>query len=279
MEIPGFISGGLTKVMNFDLVPKNVLIRETKNVSKPPVAHLVPAAFDIEIKIRKVIGTFLIGQLDPQSGIKLSNDLIIPIILEGHNILHFLPLTGPQSLCHFWISNSFTSFPVDVPLMQNRLMFLGKNHRVVKIHMLKGPEPITIDPSITNTQCRVLESDVLEKSGPSAGSKISDRLIGRSTSHCPVEYQPSDNRSVGRGEVNLIILATIIITCWLPSLWICRGSRPTGRIPGRPTASTMRPRGLTTLHYVLRSSPALGSGTRGSFFLNLLIIVGVGFNN
>jgi hypothetical protein len=49
MEIPGFISGGLTKVMNFNLVPRNVFIRESKNVSKPPVAHLVPAAFDIEI--------------------------------------------------------------------------------------------------------------------------------------------------------------------------------------------------------------------------------------
>jgi hypothetical protein len=185
--------------------------------------------------------TFLIGQLDLKSGIKLSNYLIIPIILEGHNILHFLPLTGPQSLCHLWIANSFTSFPVDVPLMQNRLMFLGKNHRVVKIHMLKGPKPITIDPSITNTQCRVLESDVLEKSGPSAGSKISDRLIGRSTSLRPMENQPSDSGSVGRGEVNLIILATIIITCWLPCLWICRGWGPTGGIQGRPTVSSMRP--------------------------------------
>jgi hypothetical protein len=203
MKIPGFILGGLPKIMNFDLVPKNVFIRESKNVSEPPVAHLVPATFDIEIKIRKVVGTFLIGQLDPKSGIKLSNDLIIPIILEGHNILHFLPLTGPQSLCHLRISNSFTSFPVDVPLMQNRLMFLGKNHRVVKIHMLKGPEPITIDPSITNTQCRVLESDVLEKSGPSAGSKISDRLIRRLTSLRPVENQPSDSGSIGRGEVNV----------------------------------------------------------------------------
>jgi hypothetical protein len=122
-------------------------------------------------------------------------------------------------------------------------MLLGKNHRVIKINMPKGPEPITIDPSITNTQCRVMESDVLEKSWPSTGSKICDGLIRRSTSLRPVEYQPSDNGSVGRGEVNLIILATIIITCWLPCLWICRGSRPTRRIPGRPTTSSMRPRG------------------------------------
>jgi hypothetical protein len=163
--------------------------------------------------------------------------------------------------------------------MQNRLMLLGKNHRVIKINMLKGPEPITIDPSITNTQCRVLKSDVLEKSRPSAGSKICDGLIRRSTSHHPVEYQPSDNRSVGRGEVNLIILAIIIITGGLPCLRVCRGSRPVGWIPGRSTATTMRPRGLTTLHYVPGSSPVLGFGTWGSFFLNLLIIVGVGFNN
>jgi hypothetical protein len=72
--------------------------------------------------------------------------------------------------------------------------------------MLKGPEPITIDPSITNTQRRVLESDVLEKSGPSAGSKICDRLICRSTSLCPVKNQPPNNGCVGRGEVNFIIL-------------------------------------------------------------------------
>jgi hypothetical protein len=151
MKISGFIFGGLAIIMNFDFVPRNVIIRETKNVSEPPVAHLVPAAFDIEIKIRKVVGTFLIGQLDPKSGIKLSNDLIIPIILEGHNILHFLSLTGPQSLCHLWISNSFTAFPVDVPLMQNGLMFLGKNYRVVEIDMMKSPEPIPINPGITNT--------------------------------------------------------------------------------------------------------------------------------
>jgi hypothetical protein len=69
-----------------------------------------------------------------------------------------------------------------------------------------------------------------------------------------VENQPPDNGSVGRGEVNFIILATIIITCWLPCLWICRGSRPTGGIPGHPTVSSMRPRGLTTLHYVSGSS-------------------------
>jgi hypothetical protein len=65
MKISGFISGGLAKIMYFDLVTRDVLISEPKNVSEPTVAHLVPAAFDVEIKIRKVVGTFLIGQLDP----------------------------------------------------------------------------------------------------------------------------------------------------------------------------------------------------------------------
>jgi hypothetical protein len=158
-------------------------------------------------------------------------------------------------------------------------MLLGKNHRVIKIDMMKGPKPITIDPSITNTQCRVLESEILEKSGPSAGSKIYDRLICRSTSLHPVENQSSENGCVGRGEVNFIILATIIITGGLPCLRVCRGLRPVGGIPARSTASTMRPGGLTTLHYIFGSSPAFGSGTRGSFFMNFLIIIGVRFNN
>jgi hypothetical protein len=117
MKISGFIFGGLPKIMNFDLITRNVIISESKNVSELTVAHLVPASFYKEVKIRKVVRTFLIGQLDPKSGIKLSNDLIIPIILECHYILHLLSLTGPQRLCHLRISNSFTTFPVDVPLM------------------------------------------------------------------------------------------------------------------------------------------------------------------
>jgi hypothetical protein len=158
-------------------------------------------------------------------------------------------------------------------------MLLGKNHRVIKIDMMKGPESITIDSSITNTQCRVLESEILEKSGPSTGSKICDRLICRSMSLRPVENQPSENGCVGRGEVNFIILATIIITSGLPCLRVCRGSRLVGGISGRSTATTMRPSGLTTLHHISGSSLALGSGTRRSFFMNFLIIIGVRFNN
>jgi hypothetical protein len=158
-------------------------------------------------------------------------------------------------------------------------MFLGKNYRVIEIDMMKSPEPIPINPGITNAQCRILKADVLEKCRTPAGSKIRNWLIARTTGLRPMEDQPSDNRSVGRGKVNLIILSTIIITCRLPSLWICHGSGPTGGIPGRPAASSMRPGGLTTLHYVPRSSPALGSRARGSFFMNLLFVRRVGFNN
>jgi hypothetical protein len=74
--------------------------------------------------------------------------------------------------------------------MQDWLMLLGKNHIIIKINMLEGPEPITIDPNITNTQCRILEADVLEKGRPSAGSEIYDWLIGRSTGLRPVKNQP-----------------------------------------------------------------------------------------
>jgi hypothetical protein len=145
--------------------------------------------------------------------------------------------------------------------------------------MLESPEPVPINPGITNAQCRILKADVLEECRTPAGSKIRNWRIARTTSLRPVENQPSNNRSVGRGKVNLIIFSTIIITCRFPCLWICLGSGPTGGILGRPTASSMRPGGLTTLHYVPRSLPALGSGAQGSFFMNLLFIGRVGFNN
>src|SRR5688572_16850097 len=158
-------------------------------------------------------------------------------------------------------------------------MFLGKNYRVVKIHMLESPEPIPINPGITNAQCRILKAYVLEECRTPAGSKIRNWLIARTTGLRPVEDQPSNNRGVGRGKVNLIIFPTIIITCCFPCLWICHGSGPTRGIPGHPTASSMRPGGLTTLHDVARSSPTFGSGMRGSIFMNLLIVRGVGFIN
>jgi hypothetical protein len=145
--------------------------------------------------------------------------------------------------------------------------------------MLESPETVPINPGITNAQCRILKADVLKKSRTTAGNKISDWLIASTTGLRPVEDQPSNNRGVGRGKINLIIFPTIIIACCFPSLGICRGSGPTGGIPGRPTASSMRPGGLTTLHDVARSLPTFGSGTWGSISKNLLVVRGVRFNN
>jgi hypothetical protein len=54
MKISSFIFGGLAEIMDFDLITRNVIVSESKNVSEPTVAHLVPAAFDVEIKIGKL---------------------------------------------------------------------------------------------------------------------------------------------------------------------------------------------------------------------------------
>jgi hypothetical protein len=35
MKISGFIFGGLAKIMDFDFVPRNVIVSESKNVSEP----------------------------------------------------------------------------------------------------------------------------------------------------------------------------------------------------------------------------------------------------
>jgi hypothetical protein len=145
--------------------------------------------------------------------------------------------------------------------------------------MLESPEAVPINPGITNAQCRILKTDVLKKSRTSAGSEISNWLIASTPGLRPVEDQHSNNRGVGRGKINLIIFPTLIITCCFLSLGICRGSGPTGGIPGRPTASSLRPGGLTTLHDVARSSPTFGSGMWGSISMNLLVVRGVGFNN
>jgi hypothetical protein len=145
--------------------------------------------------------------------------------------------------------------------------------------MMESPETVPINPGITNAQCRILETDVLKKSRTSAGSEISNWLIASTTSLRPVEDQTSNNRDVGRGKINLIIFPTFIITCCFPSLGICRGSGPTGWIPGRPTTSSLRPGGLTTLHDIARSSPKFGSGAWGSISMNLLVVRGVGFNH
>jgi hypothetical protein len=138
---------------------------------------------------------------------------------------------------------------------------------------------VPINPGITNAQCRILETDVLKESRTSAGSEVSNWLIASTPSLRPVEDQPSNDRGVGRGEINPIIFPALIITCCFPSLRICRGSGPTGGIPGCPTTSSLRPGGLTTLHDIATSSPTLGSGTWGSISMNLLVVRGVGFNH
>ena len=145
--------------------------------------------------------------------------------------------------------------------------------------MLERPKTVPINPGITNAQCRILVTDILKESRTSAGSGISHWLIASTPSLRPVEDQPSNNRGVGRGKINFIIFPALIITCCFPSLVICRGSGSTGGIPGRPTASSLRPGGLTTLHDVATSSPTLGSGAWGSISMNLLVVKGVGFNH
>ena len=171
----------------------------------------------------------------------------------------FFSFTDPQCLCHLWVPNGLTSFPVDIALKQYGLMFLGEDHRIVKINMMKRPKTVPINPGITNAQCRILETEILKESRTSTGSEISYWLIASTPSLHPVEDQPTNHRGVGRGKINLIILPAFVITRSLPRLRIRRGSGPTGRILGCLTASSLRPRGLTTLHGVSASSPTLGS--------------------
>ena len=98
MKILGFISCGLPEIMNLDLVSRYILVRKTKNVSKSTIAHLVPTTFNEEVQIGVVVMALLVSKLYLESGIKLCNHFIIPIILECHNVLHLLPFTGPQCL-------------------------------------------------------------------------------------------------------------------------------------------------------------------------------------
>jgi hypothetical protein len=67
MKVSGFITSRLAEIMNLDLIPGNIIVSESKNVSKPTLAHLVPASLNVEVKIRIVVWTVLIHQLDPQS--------------------------------------------------------------------------------------------------------------------------------------------------------------------------------------------------------------------
>jgi hypothetical protein len=49
MKISGFISGRLAEIMDLDLITRDIIVSESKNVSKPMVAHLVPTAFNVEV--------------------------------------------------------------------------------------------------------------------------------------------------------------------------------------------------------------------------------------
>jgi hypothetical protein len=60
--------------------------------------------------------------------------------------------------------------------------------QIIEINMLEGPEMITIDPDIMNSECRILEAHVLEKGIPFAGSEINDLLVGRATGLRSVKY-------------------------------------------------------------------------------------------
>ena len=54
--------------------------------------------------------------------------------------------------------------------------------------MKESPEAITINPDITNTECRILEAHILKKGKPSAGSEINDLFIGGTTGLCSVKH-------------------------------------------------------------------------------------------
>jgi hypothetical protein len=128
VKILGFIFGGRAKVMDLDFVCRDIRISKSQNVRKPLVAHFIPASFNEKIEIRKVVWTFLINMLNSESRIKLINHFIIPIVLECHDGLHPLSLTGPQCLCHLRISNGFASIPVNKTLMEDRPVLLWKDN-------------------------------------------------------------------------------------------------------------------------------------------------------
>jgi hypothetical protein len=120
--------------MNFYPVPSNVTVCETQDVGKPSITDFVPFPFKKEVHVGIVVGTSFISPFYPESGVKLSNNLIIPLKIESHYVFHLLGLISHQGQGHFTVSNIFTSTPIDGTLMQDRLIFLGKNNSVVEIH-------------------------------------------------------------------------------------------------------------------------------------------------
>jgi hypothetical protein len=79
MKILCFISSKRAIIMNLYPVPSNVIVRESQDVSKPPITDFVATPFQKEIHVGEVVGTFFISTFYPESGVKLCNDLIIPI--------------------------------------------------------------------------------------------------------------------------------------------------------------------------------------------------------
>ena len=130
----------------------NVIVRKSQDVGKPPIADFVLTSFKIEINVGEVVGTFFICTFDLESGVKLCNDLIIPIKSESHDVFHIFVLTSPQGHGHFPITNIFTTTPVYMMLMQDELMFLGKNNSVAEVHMQQHPEAITFDVNVSPTK-------------------------------------------------------------------------------------------------------------------------------
>jgi hypothetical protein len=59
-------------------------------VGKPSVADIVPTPFKKEIHVGVVVGTFFISPFYPESGVKLCNDLIIPIKMKAMMSFIFL---------------------------------------------------------------------------------------------------------------------------------------------------------------------------------------------
>jgi hypothetical protein len=149
MKIICFISGRRAIIMNLYPIPSNVIVRDSQDVSKPLITDFVPTAFKKEIHVGEVVGTFFIRTFYPESGVNLCNDLIIPIKSESHDVFHILILTSPHGQGHFPITNVFTTTLVYMTLMQDGLIFLGKNNNVVEIHMQQNPEEITFDANVS----------------------------------------------------------------------------------------------------------------------------------
>jgi hypothetical protein len=42
------------------------------------------------------------------------------------------------------------------------LMLLGENDGIIKVHMMKRPKAVSINPGIANAQCRILETKILK---------------------------------------------------------------------------------------------------------------------